>query len=178
MLSQIVCITWSIITHVAWLHVETGSLLNVFFVLSQNTLRNHISTTPITVKMCWRGFSGWDLLLGLYLLAYISVEPSNGVKRIVLRRATIKTRFHELDGCQASGKAKNDARRSVAIASLSSLFWYDKEYILEFIFRWKTTQGLVKNVIKSSILFVTKEWRGAVYFLFYVEQTRQACLNP
>ena len=28
-----------------------------------------------------------------------------------------KTRFHELDGCQASGKAKNDARRSVAIAS-------------------------------------------------------------
>ena len=89
-----------------------------------------------------------------------------------------KTRFHELDGCQASGKAKNDARRSVAIASLSSLFWYDKEYILEFIFRWKTTQGLVKNVIKSSILFVTKEWRGAVYFLFYVEQTRQACLNP
>ena len=29
-----------------------------------------------------------------------------------------KTRFHELDGCQASGKAKNDARRSVAIASL------------------------------------------------------------
>ena len=89
-----------------------------------------------------------------------------------------KTRFHELDGCQASGKAKNDARRSVAIASLSSLFWYDKEYILEFIFRWKTTQGLVKNVIKSSILFVTKEWRGAVYFLFYVEQTRQACLYP
>ena len=89
-----------------------------------------------------------------------------------------KTRFHELDGCQASGKAKNDARRSVAIASLSSLFWYDKEYILEFIFRWKTKQGLVKNVIKSSILFVTKEWRGAVYFLFYVEQTRQACLNP
>ena len=89
-----------------------------------------------------------------------------------------KTRFHELDGCQASGKAKNDARCSVAIASLSSLFWYDKEYILEFIFRWKTTQGLVKNVIKSSILFVTKEWRGAVYFLFYVEQTRQACLNP
>ena len=89
-----------------------------------------------------------------------------------------KTRFHELDGCQASGKAKNDARRSVAIASLSSLFWYDKEYILEFMFRWKTTQGLVKNVIKSSILFVTKEWRGAVYFLFYVEQTRQACLNP
>ena len=46
------------------------------------------------------------------------------------------------------------------------------------MFRWKTTQGLVKNVIKSSILFVTKEWRGAVYFLFYVEQTRQACLNP
>ena len=36
----------------------------------------------------------------------------------------------------------------------------------------------MKNVIKSSILFVTKEWRGAVYFLFYVEQTRQACLNP
>ena len=35
-----------------------------------------------------------------------------------------------------------------------------------------------ENVIKSSILFVTKEWRGAVYFLFYVEQTRQACLNP
>ena len=35
-----------------------------------------------------------------------------------------KTRFHELDGCQASGKAKNNARRSVAIASLSSLFWY------------------------------------------------------
>ncbi len=85
----IVCITWSIITHVAWLHVETGSLLNVFFVLSQNTLRNHISTTPITVNMCWRGFSGWDLLLGLYLLAYISVEPSNGVKRSVLQRATI-----------------------------------------------------------------------------------------
>ena len=58
-------------------------------ILSQNTLRNHISTTPITVKMCWRGFSGWDLLLGLYLLAYISVEPSNGVKRSVLQRATI-----------------------------------------------------------------------------------------
>ena len=65
------------------------SPLNVFFVLSQNTVRNHISTTPITVKMCWRGFSGWDLLLGLYLLAYISVEPSNGVKRSVLQRATI-----------------------------------------------------------------------------------------
>ena len=40
------------------------------------------------------------------------------------------------------------------------------------------THGLVKNEITSSILFVTKEWRGAVYFLFYVEQTRQACLNP
>ena len=65
------------------------SPLNVVFVLSQNTVRNHISTTPITVKMWWRGFSGWDLLLGLYLRAYISVEPSNGVKRSVLQMSTI-----------------------------------------------------------------------------------------
>ena len=127
----------------------------------------------------------WNVLKGFLIcsLGCISGRTSLLSLQMVSKEACykgppFKTRFHELDGCQASGKAKNDARRSVAIASLSSLFWYDKEYILEFMFRWKTTQGLVKNVIKSSILFVTKEWRGAVYFLFYVEQTRQAYLNP
>ena len=67
MLLEMVCITWSIITNVALLHVETVSLRNValwYSMCSRKTLSNiyhtkcalakhcHIFTTPNTVKMC------------------------------------------------------------------------------------------------------------------------------
>ena len=85
--------------------------------------------------------SGWDLFLWLYL--------------------------RSKDACQASGKPKNDARRSFAIAFLRDT--HPKKNMQDHA-------RYCENVIKSSILIVTKESQvfnqfscqtcGAVHFLF------------
>ena len=50
---------WSITTHVALFHVgfSPECAVMVFYVLSQNVVRYHISTTQISNKMCWNYFS-------------------------------------------------------------------------------------------------------------------------
>ena len=164
---------WSITTHVALFHVgfSPECAVMVFYVLSQNVVRYHISTTQISNKMCWNYFSpecGVVLFTNapsnsqqkrmqshtgciglicrptlsllwwprqacdsskLNLFPHISQDSSSGWDLFLWLY------LRSQDACQASGKPKNDARRSFAIAFLRDS--HPKKYARPCTILWK-----------------------------------------
>ena len=165
---------WSITTHVALFHVgfSPECAVMVFYVLSQNVVRYHISTTQISNKMCWNYFilswmwrcafqtrlqihskRGCNVTLAalVWYVAQHFLFYGDQDKHVILQNWTSFHIFHKIPpqagicsfGCtfgvrmpaKASGKPKNDARRSFAIEFLRDS--HPKKYARPCTILWK-----------------------------------------